>query len=304
MQAIFRTFFPIVLLGGLMGSVAITDVSAEKSPVRVVASFSILVDMVQQVGAGRVTVGGLVGPDSDAHVFRLFPKHARMVAKADLVVINGLGFEGWMQRLVEASGYSGPVVVASTGIRPRSDDEHRDEAFDPHAWQSLPNARIYVRNIADALIRLDPEGADIYAANLRSYLLEISRLDRYVRARFSNLSGFRRLLVTSHDAFGYFGQEYGFQFLAPARTGTQSGVSAADMGAIIRQIRDQQIQAVFLENISDPRLLAQISRETGARIGGRVYSDALSSPGGPASSYLEMMRHNVDTIADALGDAS
>jgi zinc/manganese transport system substrate-binding protein len=287
--------------------------AAEK--LRVVASFSILADMVANVGGGRVAITTLVRPDADAHVYEPSPADARAVAEAALVFVNGLGFEGWLKRLVTASGYAGPVVVASDGVAglaapeehaeghdgtDADPDEHEGGATDPHAWQDLANARIYVENIRVALIEADPGGADVYSANAAAYLAQIDELEKWVRAELGELPEDRRTIVTSHDAFGYFAAAYDLRFVAPAGLSTDAEPSAAAVAALIRQLKEQSIRAVFLENISNPRLLEQIGRESGAVVGGTLYSDALSRRGGPADSYLKMFRYNVGQIKDAL----
>ena len=272
------------------------------APIDVVASFSILGDMVQQIGGERVRVTTLVGPDGDAHVYQPTPADARSVAGARLLVVNGLGFEGWMDRLTEASGYKGRVVTATIGVKPLwiADREHRE--IDPHAWQSLGNARIYVRNIADGLAAVDPAGADIYSHNAARYMEEIDAIEAQVRKAIDSLPVERRKVVTSHDAFGYLSADYGIEFHAPVGFSTEAEPSAGDVARLIRQINREKIPAVFIDNISDRRLLDQIVRETGAQIGGTLYSDALSKTDGPAGTHLGMMLHNIRTLVAALGD--
>jgi zinc/manganese transport system substrate-binding protein len=286
----------------------------------VVATFSILGDVVSEIGGDRVAVTTLVGPDGDAHVYQPSPADAQAVAAAKVVFVNGLGFEGWIDRLIAAAEYTGPVVVASEGVTPiafgeeEHDHDHAGEeaghdhdheghdhgAEDPHAWQSVTNVALYVGNIERGLAAADPEGADTYKANAAAYLAELDALDAEIRAAIAALPEDRRTIVTSHDAFGYFGAAYGMTFKAPQGISTESEASAADVAALITQIRDEKIPAVFMENISDPRLLEQIAAETDAKIGGTLYSDALSGPEGPASTYLTMMRYNLGQLTAAL----
>jgi zinc/manganese transport system substrate-binding protein len=283
----------------LLGSSPVTA----QSKIKVVATFSILGDLVKNVGGDRVEIMTLVGPDGDAHAFSPSPADAKMLAAAKLVVVNGLGFEGWIARLVNASGTKASTVVASKGIASRKmeDEDHPGKTqIDPHAWQSIANTRVYVANIRDGLSKADPAGKDIYAANAKAYLAKLIVLEREVRAAVNKIPADRRKIITSHDAFGYFGAAYRVEFIAPEGVSTESAASAKDVARIIAQIRQQKIPAVFLENVSDPRLMQQIARETGARIGGRLYSDALSGPGGSAGSYIDMMRHNVRTLSAAL----
>ena len=268
-----------------------------EQPLKVVASFSILGDMVQQVGGDQIKVTTLVGADADGHVYQPTPADARTVARADLLVVNGLSFEGWIDRLIQASGYKGSVITATDGIQPQKMQVHDT---DPHAWQNLSNARIYIRNIVKGLSLADPAGASVYKANAVRYLEKLDAVEAEVVKTISSIPPQRRKVVTLHDAFGYFEAAYGLAFLAPVGISTESEASAADVAKLIRQIRKEQIPAVFIENISDPRLLEQITRETGARIGGVLYSDALSSTDGPASTYLDMFLYNTHTLAEAL----
>ena len=281
-------------------------VLAEVSALDVVASFSIVGDMVQRVGGERVRVHLLVGPDADAHVYQPTPADARKVAQARLVVVNGLNYEGWITRLVRAAGYRGDVVRAAEGVQVlRSGGDthghgHGHEEADPHAWQDLKNARRYVENIRGALVRIDPAGKAVYDANASGYLTEMDQLDAEIRTMIGRLPADRRTVITSHDSFAYFSRAYGIRFVAPVGVSTEAAASAADVGKLIRQVRKEKIPAIFMENVSDPRLLERIRAETGAKVGGTLYSDALSKSAGAASSYLAMMRHNAATLATAL----
>jgi zinc/manganese transport system substrate-binding protein len=276
--------------------------------IKVVASFSILADLVRNVGGARVDVAVLVGRNNDSHAFEPSPADSRRVADASLVVVNGLGLEGWLDRLVRAAGGKVPVVVASVGVRPRAGevDEtrfgHDRAGVDPHAWQSVDNVERYVANIRDALIKVDPAGKEAYAANAGAYLARLGALDREIRSILARIPADRRRVITSHDAFGYFADAYAIEFLAPEGLSTDAEPSARAVARIIRRIRSERIPALFLENVVDPRLLRQIARETGARIGGTLYSDALTGPDGPAPSYIDMMRSNVRELAAALAD--
>jgi zinc/manganese transport system substrate-binding protein len=266
----------------------------------VVATFSILADLVKNVGGDRVEVKSLVGPNGDAHVYQPTPSDAKMVSDARLVFVNGLGFEGWMARLVKASGTKAAMITATKGVKPRKMEEGGQTEADPHAWQSVPNAKVYVTNIYDALAAADPAGKAAYAANTAAYLARLDALDVQVRAAVAAIPAERRKIITTHDAFGYFGAAYGVAFIAPQGVSTESEVSARDVAKIITQIRKQKIPAVFLENVTDERLLRRIGEESGARVGGTLYSDALTDGQGPAPTYLDMMRHNVKQLAEAL----
>jgi zinc/manganese transport system substrate-binding protein len=268
--------------------------------VKAVASFSILGDMVKQVGGDRIDVITLVGPDGDAHVYEPTPADAKNLATAQILFTNGLGFEGWMDRLEKSSGFRGKVMVASTGVKPRTMVEDEKTVTDPHAWQSLANGKLYVANIRDGLIAVDPEGKSVYEANAAKYLDALAKEEADVRAALAALPQERRKIITSHDAFGYFGAAYGLEIVAPEGVSTESEASAKDVAKIIRQIKAERIPAVFMENITDHRLLDQIASETGAKIGGELYTDALSPPDGPAPTYLDMFRHNVGALTAAL----
>jgi zinc/manganese transport system substrate-binding protein len=284
-------------------ALATVPAHAQQPPkLKVVASFSILGDFVRNVGGDRVEITTLVGPDSDAHVFNPTPADARKIAEAKLVFVNGLGLEGWMARLVKAAGGKAAAVTVTTGIKTlKMEDEHTHRMVtDPHAWQSVANARIYVANIRDALAKADPDGKAAYEANAKAYIDNLDALEIEVKAAVSGIPADRRRIITTHDAFGYFAAAYGVEFISPEGVSTEAAASAKDVARIITQMRKQKIPAVFLENVSDTRLMDQIAREGGAKIGGKLYSDALSGPGGPAPTYVEMMRHNVGQLSAAL----
>jgi zinc/manganese transport system substrate-binding protein len=297
-----RHFLPVALALALSLGLSAGAHAADK--VKAVAWFSILGDMVKEVGGDRVEVTTLVGPDGDAHVYEPTPADARNLAASNILFVNGLGFEGWMDRLEKSSGFKGPVVVASKGVTPRhmleEEGGKQEEITDPHAWQSLANGKIYVANIRDGLIAADPDGKAVYEANAANYLDAIAKEEAAVKETLGRLPPDRRRIITSHDAFGYFGAAYGIEVIAPEGVSTESEASAKDVAKIIRQIKAEHIPAVFMENITDHRLLDQIARETGAKIGGTLYTDALSGPGGEAPTYLDMFRHNVGTLSQAL----
>jgi zinc/manganese transport system substrate-binding protein len=274
---------------------------------KVVASFSILADLVKNVGGERVEVTSLVGPNGNAHVYAPSPADAKKVADARIVFVNGLGFEGWLDRLVKASATTAPIIVASRGVKPRErtvahaqDGDHDHGNADPHAWQSVANARIYVENIRDALIGIDPAGKAAYESQASAYIAKLNELDREVHDAMAKVPPDRRRVITSHNAFGYFQSAYGISFIAPQGVSTEAEASARDVASIIGEIRKQKAAAVFLENVTDPRLIQQIARETGAKVGGVLYSDALTDAGGDAPTYIDLMRHNLKQLANAL----
>jgi zinc/manganese transport system substrate-binding protein len=334
-------------LGGLVLALclpfaAVAD-TPPAAPLRVVASFSILGDMVRQIGGSDVKVDTLVGPDGDAHEYEPTPADARALSAAQVLVINGLNFETWMNRLVKTANFKGTTVIASQGVQPRDfgdDDvgghEHKDGAtaadkgdgaahgnmghgnadhgntdhgdaghghathVDPHAWQNLSNGVLYARNIGTALAKADPEHADAYRQRTDAYVAKIQALDQRVKQAFAALPAERRRVVTSHDAFGYFGQAYGVAFISTMGISTDAEPSAADVARIIDQVKREKVPAVFLENVSNPRLGQRIAQETGAKLGGTLYSDALAKPGLPAATYLGMFEWNLAAFMSAL----
>jgi zinc/manganese transport system substrate-binding protein len=271
--------------------------------VPVVATFSILGDFVKNVGGDRVEATTLVGPNGDVHAYSPTSTDAAKLSLAKVVFVNGLGLEGWMTRLVTASATKVPIVVATDGVTPRDmKDKNKTGRVvpDPHAWQSIANARIYVANIRDGLTKVNPAVASIYDTNTKSYLVKLDALEKEVKAAIAKIPADRRKIITNHAAFGYFGDAYGMEFIAPEGLSTDSEPSASDVAKIITQIRTQKIPAVFLENVTDPRLMQQIAEDSSAKIGGKLYSDALSGPNGPASTYIELMRNNVREFDKAL----
>jgi zinc/manganese transport system substrate-binding protein len=263
-----------------------------------VASFSILGDLVSSVGGDRVAVDILVGPNGNAHTYSPSPADARKLAGANIVFVNGLGFEGWLERLIAASGAKAPIVVVSKGIRPRERaDEHGHGAIDPHAWQSVANVKVYVANIRDALVAVDPAAKATYEASAASYLAKLDALEQDVRNVIARIPADQRGVITSHNAFGYFEDAYGIRFSAPQGVSTDAEASARDVAAIIRQVRQQKAAGVFLENVTDPRLVRQIASETSTKVGGTLYSDALTERSGDAPSYIDLIRHNIKQLA-------
>ena len=294
-----RSFASLAVL--VVALVAVPAAAQEK--IKTVATFSILADLVKNVGGDRIEIATLVGANGDAHVYSPTPADAKTVGEAKVVFLNGLGLEGWMTRLVKAAGGKGVTVVATTGIKPlKMEDEHKPGHMvtDPHAWQSVANVKTYVANIRDGLVKADPAGKATYEGNARIYLDKLNALEQDVKAAIAKIPANHRRIITTHDAFGYFGAAYGMEFISPEGVSTESEASAKDVAKIIGQIRAQKIPAVFMENISDPRLMEQIARETGARIGGTLYSDALSDAKGPAASYIDMMRNNIREFGAAL----
>jgi zinc/manganese transport system substrate-binding protein len=282
----------LILAGSAQGA------SAVQTPVRVLVSFSILEDIVHQVGGGDVVVTSLIGRDANEHVFEPSPDQVRLLTQAQLFIVNGFGLEGWRTRLVQSAQYRGPVVIATEGIRPLITTEASETtpSPDPHAWQDPRNGVFYAENIVQGLARIDPEHAEAYRRRFRDYRANLDALDRKVRDGLEVIPAEKRQVITTHDAFAYYGKAYGVTFMAPEGLSTESEPSAKSVAALIRQIRRQGIKALFLENISDPRLMGEIARETGATLGPPLYSDALSGPNGPAPTYVRMIEYNTAAL--------
>ncbi|CCD98900.1 metal ABC transporter substrate-binding protein [Bradyrhizobium sp. STM 3809] len=284
------------LLSVLVLLLSLTAPASAETRLSVITSFSILADFVRQIGGDKVQVTSLVGPDSDVHVYTPTPHDAKDVGAAKLLIVNGLGLEGWLPRLQQASGSKAPIITATQGVTPRK----RGSDADPHAWQSVPNAMAYVKTIRDALMVADPADADMFKANAERYLADLAALDREVRTEIDRIPADRRKVISTHDAFGYFADAYGIAFIAPLGVSTETEPSARDVAEIIRQVKKAQIPAVFLENFNDDRLVGRIAAETGAKIGGTLYSDALSDEKGPVPTYIALVRHNIRALTSAL----
>jgi zinc/manganese transport system substrate-binding protein len=293
-----------VTLGLLL--LAYPAMAADK--LKVVTSFTILQDMAKEIGGNHVDVSTLVGTDGDPHAFEPTPDDAKHLANANLVIVSGRGLEGWMDRLITASGYKGPIVTASSGVPERTmvDEEGEDSGEpgkvipDPHAWNSVPNGKIYAKNIIAALSQADPADAAYYQKSGEKYLQQLTQLDKWVRQEFATVPQDERKIITSHDALGYFGDAYDVQFLAPVGISTESEATAQDVAKLIQQIQAEKIKAIFVENSMNRSLVKQIADETGAKIGGTLYVESLSKADGPAPTYAKMIRHNVSLMVAAL----
>ena len=301
----------LALPGAAAGQTAApAPAAAPAARIPVVASFSILADIVRNVGGERIALTSLVGPDDDAHVYQPTPADGRALAAARVVVVNGLQFEGWIRRLIRSSGTRASVIEAARGIDAIRDPSgghahghshgHSHGEFDPHAWQSIRAVRTYVANIRDGLTAADPAGAAVYAANATAYLAQLDALETEIRTQIARVPADRRTILVQHGAFAYFQRDFGITFVSVQGVSTDAEPSAAQIGRLIRQIRERRVSAVFMENISNPRSIERIASETGARVGGTLYSDALSEAGGPAATYVDLMRHNAATIVRAL----
>ena len=286
-------------------SLLVTSASAA-AKLKIVASFSILGDMVQEVAGKHADVTTMVGPDGDAHTFEPSHADAKKIADADIIFTNGLGLEPWMEPLTKSAEYKGSLSVASTGIEARTMVEEEEGSSqtvtDPHAWQDLRNGVVYVRNIIAALSQADPAHASDYKSAGDAYIVDLQALDSDVRKEIASVPPTKRRVITSHDAFGYFGAAYGVEFLAPEGLSTESEASAGDIAKLIDQIRREGIKALFVENVTDPRMIEMIGTETGVKLGGALYSDALSPADGPAPNYISLFKNNVPKLVAAMVD--
>ncbi|MFA4994293.1 MAG: metal ABC transporter substrate-binding protein [Bdellovibrionales bacterium] len=290
----------ILLCLFFFSSFVLAPVFAEAKPLSVVATFSILGDLVKQVGGDDVDVKTLVGPDGDAHAYKPTPKDSKALAEADLVIENGLGFEGWVSRLVSASGFKGSVIIASKGVVPRQMDEEGKQIIDPHAWQDVSNTRIYIKNIASALGKALPEKAGAFNARAKAYDAELEKLDAWVKSEIGQIPEGHRKIITSHDAFGYFAAAYGVAFISPQGISTEVEPTARQVAKLIGQMKAEKIKRVFFESMASPKLISQLAKDAGASVGKPVYSDALSDADGSAETYIDMFRTNVEQFKEAM----
>ncbi|CDZ29436.1 metal ABC transporter substrate-binding protein [Neorhizobium galegae] len=283
---------------------AFSAVPAFADTLKVVASFTVLGDVVSQVGGKHVKVTNLVGPNGDPHEFEPSPADARNLKAAQVAFVSGEGLEGWMDRLITASGYKGKPVVVSQGVNTRTMDEDGKTVTDPHVWNSPVNVKVWVANIEKALSEADPADASAFKANAEAYLQKLDAMNAYAHSKFDAVPADRRKVLTSHDAFGYFGREYNVSFLAPLGLSTETEASAAGVAKLIEQIKAEGVKTYFLENSNDPRLVKQIAKATAAQPGGELYVESLSDAKGPAPTYEKMFRYNVDQIAAAMAKSS
>ncbi len=259
-----------LLTGLLAPAVVPMALRAADGPVAAVASFSILADMTRRIGGGLVDVVSLVPPDADAHVYQPSAADSRALAGAALLVENGLGFEGWMARLGATSDFRGVRVVATNGVVPRMMREGTATSLDPHAWQDPRNGVIYARAIAEGLVAAIPDRAETWRGNSGAYIAEIERTDAWIMGQFAAIPPAARRIITTHDAFGYYGERYGVAFLAAEGISTDAEPSAKGIAALVQQIRRERVRTVFLENMTDPRITQMLARETGATVSGPV----------------------------------
>lgn len=296
-------FYQKIIMGALC-FFSLGGHASETAPMKIITTFSILGDFVKEVGKDKVVIS-IVGPNCDAHIYEPTPKDVKNIAHADIVFVNGLGFEGWMDRLIESSGYEGDIITATRGVKPRAlDDAVTGTVDDPHAWHNVQNVKIYVQNIMQALIKQDPDNKAFFEKNGKAYLKKLDALDKWVQVQFTGIPAEHRKIITAHDAFGYFGEKYGVTFLAPVGISTAAEPTVKSIVNLIKEIRKYNVKTIFVENISNSKLIEQICEETGATMGDVIYSDALSEPSEPGGTYLKLMRHNVTLFSKAMAEMS
>jgi zinc/manganese transport system substrate-binding protein len=294
----------LLLSAALPVLMTLSAVPASAETLKVVASFTVLADVVRQVGGDHVKVTSLVGPNGDPHEFEPSPADAKALNAAKVTFVSGEGLEGWMDRLITASGYKGNPVTVSEGINTRTMEEDGKTVTDPHVWNSPVNVKVWVANIEKALSAADPVDAAAFKANAEKYTKKLDELDAYAHSKFDKIAENSRKVLTSHDAFGYFGREYNVSFLAPLGLSTESEASAADVAKLIEQIKQEHVKTYFFENSNDPRLVKQVATATGAEPGGELYVESLSDAKGPAPTYEKMFRYNVDRLSTAMAKSS
>jgi zinc/manganese transport system substrate-binding protein len=294
-----------LLIAAILTAIVSSAPDAAAGPLKVVATFSVLGDMVATIAGDRVALTAIVGGDGDTELYQPTPADARTLAEAELLVLNDINpeFEPWLDGLVRQSGFKGGRLVASRGAKiiTEAEEEGHDAGnsapkSDQHAWHDLANGVIYARNIGEGLAKADPANADFYKIRTDAYIADIKKLDAWAKAEIAQVPKAKRKVITSHDGFEYLGRAYGIR-LVPARGWVNDKeASADDIARLVRQIRQDKVKAIFVENMNDPRVIERVAQETGAAIGGTLYSDALSKPGGGADTYLTMMRHNIETL--------
>ncbi|WP_336278914.1 metal ABC transporter solute-binding protein, Zn/Mn family [Bartonella sp. CB175] len=298
-----------VLIGAILLFTLLPFSAFAHDKIKVVTSFSILADLVKNVGGDHISMTTLIGPNANTHTYEPTPHDAQALKSAHIIFINGLHLEGFIDRLITASGTKALLVEVSAHISPLKTKKqkygikgyhHHHNSIDPHAWQTIPNTKIYIQNIATALCNIDQQSCTVYKNNADAYIQKLNKVQKIITTQIATIPKDERIIITSHNAFGYFAQEYGFTILSPQNASKEAEATAADVAKLIKQITTNKATALFIENISNPHLIEQISRETGLKIGGTLYSDALSNKNGPAATYLDMMKHNVNTIIDAI----
>ncbi len=291
------TFLKFILLI-FIGIIFFSPLEAQKK-YKVLATASIFSDMAKNIATDEIEVESIVPIGSDPHLYEPTPNDVKAVSAADLILVNGLGFEGWLKKLIDNSGTSAKIVVITNGIEAIQNLSYKNTA-DPHAWMNVQNGLIYIKNIKNALIELDPTGKLEYEFNYGIYKQQLETLDDYVVQKISEIPEHKRVLITSHDAFQYYGRRYRITLEPVLGVSTEAEVQTADIRRIISVIRKNEIPTVFIETTVNPKLLQQIAMDNNVSIGGSLFSDSIGDLNSPAPSYYDMIKYNTDTIVEGL----
>lgn len=269
----------------------------------VVATASMMADMTKNIAGGMVNVECIVPIGGDPHLHEPTPRDAQMVNRADLIIKNGLTFEGWLDELIENSGTKAKTVRVTEGIQPIKSVEYENSA-DPHAWMDANLGLAYIKNIKDALTELDPDNADIYAFNYGVYKTQLEDLDQYIKTEIQKIPAQKRVLITSHDAFQYYGRAYGIRLEAILGTSTDAEAQTSDIIRLNKVIKTSNVPALFVESTINPKLLKQLAKDNDIEIGGQLYADSIGDEASPAPTYIDMLKHNTNVIVKALSSES
>ncbi len=279
-------------------SLVLSNTSTAQKKV-VISSASMIWDMVDNIAGDKIENRLIVPIGGDPHTYSPTPRDAQKVASSDLIFINGLTFEGWITELIENSGTKGKTITVTEGLTPIASSQYKN-AYDPHAWMDLAKAQTYITNILQGLIEIDPVNKGYYEENYRNYSQELKDLDAYISKRILEIPEEKRLIVTSHDAFSYYGKRYGLDVQGIIGISTESEAQTSDIVRISNSIKSSGVPAIFVESTINPKLIKQIATDNGVAIGGSLYADSIGEKGSNGSTYLKMMKSNTDVIVDAL----
>lgn len=292
-----KIIFPLLLAVFISCNSETPENSSDK--IKTVSTISIINDMVKNIGGDKVETHLICAIGTDPHSYIPKPSDPREISKSDIVFNNGIGLEHWIEQMIRNAGGDRPVIIVSEGITPIRDEAGFEDP-DPHAWFDLENAQVYAKNIASGLIAIDPENESYYQANLERYLSELDEAHNWAKQQISEIPQVARVLITSHDAFRYFGKTYGLEVHGLQGISTESKPRTEDVKNIIDLIKEKNLKAVFIETTVNPALLQQITNETGAVIGGTLYSDSIGEPGSDGETFINAFKSNVSKIKNAL----
>jgi ABC-type Zn uptake system ZnuABC Zn-binding protein ZnuA len=273
------------------------NINAQK--LKVVSSASIFNDMVKQIAGDLVENKGIVPIGGDPHVYEPTPSDASLVSKADLILINGMTFEGWINEVIDNSGTKGKTILITEGVKPIASEQYKN-SMDPHAWMDASNGLIYIKNIYNALIEADPINKGIYLKNYRAYEEKLRKLDQYIQEQINTIPKQQRILITSHDAFSYYGNKYGLKLNAIMGISTEADAQTSDITRVTSAIKESGVPAIFIESTINPKMIQQIAKDNGVSIGGELFADSIGGEDSEGPTYFDMLKHNTDTIVKAL----